>query len=56
LNNGDAEKVQNVSSVDCRTTQIKGYGAMPVSTADALEVDLRVMLGIAHRLMASLNS
>jgi hypothetical protein len=45
-----------ISLEDSRPARIRGYGAMPASTADALEADLQVMLGIAHRLRALLNS
>jgi hypothetical protein len=41
---------------DSRPVRIRGYGAMPTSTADALEADLQEMLQIAHRLRALLSS
>src|ERR1035438_9264631 len=40
---------------DSRPVRIRGYGAMPTSTADALEADLQEMLQIAHRLRALLS-
>lgn len=45
-----------ISLEDSRPARIRGYGAMPVSTAEALEADLQEMLRIAHRLRALLNS
>jgi len=41
---------------DSRPARIRGYGAMPTSTAEALEADLHEMLQIAHRLRALLSS
>lgn len=41
---------------DSRPGRIRGYGAMPTSTADALEADLDKMLQIANTLRALLNS
>jgi hypothetical protein len=41
---------------DSRPARIRGYGAMPSSTAKALETELQEMLGIANRLRALLNS
>jgi hypothetical protein len=45
-----------ISLEDSRPARIRGYGAMPVSTAEALEADLREMLRIANRLRTLLNS
>jgi len=45
-----------ISLENSRPARIRGYGAMPASTADALEADLQEMLQIAHRLRALLNS
>jgi len=45
-----------ISLEDSRPARIRGYGAMPASTAEALEADLQEMLQIAHRLRALLNS
>ncbi len=45
-----------ISLEDSRPARIRGYGAMPASTADALEADLQAMLQIAHRLRALLSS
>jgi hypothetical protein len=41
---------------DSRPARIGGYGAMPASTAEALEADLEGMLRIANRLRALLSS
>jgi hypothetical protein len=41
---------------DSRPARIRGYGAMPTSTAEALEADLQEMLQISHRLRALLSS
>jgi len=41
---------------DSRPARIRGYGAMPASTAEALEADLGEMLRIANRLRALLSS
>lgn len=41
---------------DSRPARIRGYGAMPSRTAEALETDLQAMLRIANRLRALLNS
>lgn len=41
---------------DSRPVRIRGYGAMPASTSDALERDLQEMLRIANRLRALLSS
>jgi hypothetical protein len=45
-----------ISLEDSRPARIRGYGAMPASTAESLEADLQKMLEIAHRLRAMLNS
>lgn len=45
-----------ISLEDSRPVRIRGYGAMPASTAEALEADLQKMLQIAHRLRALLSS
>jgi len=45
-----------ISLEDSRPARIRGYGAMPTSTAEALEADLQEMLQIAHRLRALLSS
>jgi hypothetical protein len=45
-----------VSLEDSRPARIRGYGAMPTSTAEAVEADLQEMLQIAHRLRALLSS
>jgi hypothetical protein len=41
---------------DSRPARIRGYGAMPTSTAEVLEADLGEMLRIANRLRAMLSS
>jgi hypothetical protein len=41
---------------DSRPARIRGYGAMPASTSEALEADLEGMLRIANRLRALLSS
>jgi hypothetical protein len=41
---------------DSRPVRIRGYGAMPASTSEALERDLQEMLLIANRLRALLSS
>jgi len=41
---------------DSRPARIRGYGAMPASTSEALETDLQEMLQIANRLRALLSS
>ena len=41
---------------DSRPVRIRGYGAMPASSAESLEADLQKMLQIANRLRALLNS
>jgi hypothetical protein len=41
---------------DSRPVRIRGYGAMPTSTADTLEADLQEMLQIANRLRALVSS
>jgi hypothetical protein len=45
-----------ISLEDSRPVRIRGYGAMPVFTAEALEADLQDMLRIANRLKVLLNS
>jgi hypothetical protein len=45
-----------ISLEDIRPARIRGYGAMPVSSAEALEADLQEMLLLADRLRALLNS
>src|SRR5712691_5260642 len=51
----------NVSQIwlaleDSRPSRIRGYGAMPISSAESLEADLQEMLEIADRLRAFLHS
>jgi len=41
---------------DSRPARIRGYGAMPASTSEALETDLQEMLQIANKLRALLSS
>lgn len=41
---------------DSRPARIRGYGAMPASSAESLEADLQEMLQVAHKLRALLNS
>jgi hypothetical protein len=45
-----------ISLENSRPARIRGYGSMPVSTAEALEADLHGMLQIARRLRAILGS
>ena len=45
-----------VTLEDSRPARIKGYGAMPVSTAESLEADLQEMLLLAGKLRAILKS
>jgi hypothetical protein len=45
-----------VALEDSRPDRIRGYGAMPHSTADLLEGDLQQMLGVANKLRSLLNS
>jgi hypothetical protein len=45
-----------VSLEDCRPARIRGYGAIPASTAKVLETDLQELLRIAHGLLALLSS
>jgi hypothetical protein len=45
-----------VALEDSRPTRIRGYGAMPASTAESLEADLQEMLLLAHRLRMLLSS
>ena len=41
---------------DSRPARIRGYGAMPISSAESLEADLRELLRIANRLRELLSS
>ena len=41
---------------DTRPARIRGYGAMPISSAESLETDLQQLLRVANRLRALLNS
>ena len=41
---------------DTRPARIRGYGAMPISSAEALETDLQQLLRVANRLRVLLNS
>jgi hypothetical protein len=45
-----------VTLEDCRPSRIRGYGAMPISSAEPLDADLRELLLVANRLRALLNS
>jgi hypothetical protein len=45
-----------VTLEDCRPARIRGYGAMPISSAEPLEADLQELLLVANRLRALLNS
>ena len=45
-----------VALEDTRPAQIRGYGAMPISSAESLEADLQEMLLLANRLRALLSS
>ena len=45
-----------VALEDSRPARIKGYGAMPIFSAESLEADLQEMLLLANRLRALLNS
>lgn len=45
-----------VALEDSRPARIRGYGALPVSSAELLEADLQELLLVAHRLRALLNS
>ena len=45
-----------VALEDSRPARIRGYGAMPISSAESLEADLQEMLLVANRLRALLNS
>jgi len=40
---------------DSRPARIRGYGAMPISSAESLEVDLQEMLAVANRLRELLH-
>ncbi|MFZ1916164.1 MAG: hypothetical protein WAU58_01230 [Terriglobales bacterium] len=41
---------------DTRPARIRGYGAMPISSAESLESDLQELLRVANRLRALLHS
>ncbi|HUJ95435.1 MAG TPA: hypothetical protein VLW84_09245 [Terriglobales bacterium] len=45
-----------VTLEDCRPTRIRGYGAMPESSAELLESDLQRMLRIANELRAFMGT
>jgi len=45
-----------VSLEDSRPARIRGYGDMPISSAELLEADLQEMLLVANRLRALLSS
>lgn len=45
-----------VALEDSRPARIRGYGAMPISSAESLEADLQELLLVANRLRALLNS
>ncbi len=45
-----------VALEDSRPARMRGYGAMPISSAESLEADLQEMLLLANRLRALLNS
>jgi hypothetical protein len=45
-----------VALEDSRPARIRGYGAMPISSAESLETDLREMLLLANGLRAVLHS
>ena len=45
-----------VALEDSRPARIRGYGAMPISSAESLEADLQELLFVANRLRALLNS
>ena len=45
-----------VALEDSRPSRIRGYGAMPISSAQPLEADLQELLLVANRLRALLNS
>ena len=44
-----------VALEDSRPVRIRGYGAMPISSAESLEADLQEMLLLANRLRALLS-
>ena len=44
-----------VALEDSRAARIRGYGAMPISSAESLEADLQEMLLLANRLRALLS-
>jgi len=45
-----------VALEDSRPARIRGYGALPISSAESLEADLQELLVVANRLRALLNS
>ena len=45
-----------VALEDSRPARIRGYGAMPISSAESLGADLQELLLVANRLRALLNS
>ncbi|MGA2979034.1 MAG: hypothetical protein ABSD76_05540 [Terriglobales bacterium] len=45
-----------VALEDSRPARIRGYGAMPISSAESLEADLQELLLVANKLRALLNS
>jgi hypothetical protein len=45
-----------VALEDSRPSRIRGYGAMPISSAESLEADLQELLLVANRLRALLSS
>ncbi len=45
-----------VALEDSRPARIRGYGAMPISSAESLEADLQELLSVANRLRTLLNS
>ncbi len=45
-----------VALEDSRPARIRGYGALPASSADSLEADLQELLLVVKRLRALLNS
>jgi len=45
-----------VALEDSRPARIRGYGALPISSAESLEADLQELLVVANRLRAVLNS
>jgi hypothetical protein len=45
-----------VALEDSRPARIRGYGVIPISSAESLEADLHELLLVANRLKAPLNS